>query len=117
MKCASEVTATRASAATSSGLSYERSIVSRARSIRRLAASTRTASDGGAAIEELQVHPDRAGRDQPDVDGGDLEPVRRADPVVGLVALQPLLAGAPAPPRLHPAQEQDQQQDRVRDED
>src|SRR4051794_37496582 len=42
MKCASELRAIRASAATSSGFSYERSILSRARSMRRLAASTRT---------------------------------------------------------------------------
>src|SRR4051812_5306637 len=42
MKCASEVSAIRASAGTSSGLSNDRSILSRARSMRRLAASTRT---------------------------------------------------------------------------
>src|SRR5262245_57373175 len=42
MKCASEVRATRASAATSSGLSYARPILSRARNMRRLAASTPT---------------------------------------------------------------------------
>src|SRR4051812_29669854 len=58
MKWASEVSATRASAATSSGFSYERSILSRARSMRRLAASTRTTH---ATLPAARVEPSSAG--------------------------------------------------------
>src|SRR5215208_6168652 len=62
-------------------------------------------------LDVREVHPDRQRDDQPDVDGRDEQPVRGTHAVVVGVALLARLALLPAPVRLVPPEQRDQDQD------
>src|SRR3954451_24590295 len=61
-----------------------------------------------------RVHAERQRDDQPDVHRPDQQAVRTLDPVVGGIALGPLLARLPPQVGLEPAEDQDQQEDGIR---